>query len=58
MIGRLTEQKGHAILFDALAHTPALQKMHLIVAGDGDLRESLCNRAGALALRPGCISSV
>jgi len=24
--------------------------MHLIVAGDGDLRESLCNRAGALGL--------
>jgi len=50
MIGRLTEQKGHAMLFDALAQTPALQKMHLIVAGDGDLRESLRNRAEALGL--------
>jgi glycosyltransferase involved in cell wall biosynthesis len=52
MIGRLTEQKGHAILFDALAQTPALQNVHLIVAGDGDLRESLRNRAEALGLSP------
>ena len=50
MIGRLTEQKGHAILLDALAHTPALQNVHLLVAGDGDLRESLGNRAEALGL--------
>lgn len=49
-IGRLTEQKGHTYLFDALAQTDALGHVHLIVAGDGELREALCDRARALGI--------
>ena len=40
MIARLTEQKGHRYLFQALT-TPALTGVHLIVVGDGELREAL-----------------
>jgi glycosyltransferase involved in cell wall biosynthesis len=50
VIGRLTEQKGHAYLFDALAHTPSLDRVHLVVAGDGDLRETLRDCAAALGI--------
>ena len=50
VIARLTEQKGHAHLFEALARTPALADVHLIVVGDGDLRQQLEQRAGALGL--------
>jgi glycosyltransferase involved in cell wall biosynthesis len=50
VIGRLTEQKGHRYLLDALAHTPSLERAHLVVAGDGDLGESLRDRAAALGL--------
>jgi glycosyltransferase involved in cell wall biosynthesis len=52
IIGRLTEQKGHGYLLDALAHTRALEAVHLLVAGDGELRESLRGRAAALGLSP------
>jgi len=41
IIARLTEQKAHRYLFEALAGTPALASMHLLVIGDGDLREAL-----------------
>jgi glycosyltransferase involved in cell wall biosynthesis len=50
IIARLTEQKGHAYLFDALAHTPGLEALHVIVVGDGDLRESLRHNVDALGL--------
>ena len=50
IIARLTEQKGHTYLFEALAHTPGLEALHVIVVGDGDLRESLGGRAEALGL--------
>jgi glycosyltransferase involved in cell wall biosynthesis len=50
VIARLTEQKGHGYLFDALAHTPGLEALHVIVIGDGDLRETLIARVEALGL--------
>jgi len=40
VIARLTEQKGHRYLFQAMA-TPALDDLELVVVGDGDLREAL-----------------
>ena len=40
VIARLTEQKGHRFLFQAMT-TPALKDLQLIVVGDGDLREAL-----------------
>jgi glycosyltransferase involved in cell wall biosynthesis len=40
-IARLTEQKGHAVLFAALNGAPELQHVHLLVIGDGDLRGRL-----------------
>jgi glycosyltransferase involved in cell wall biosynthesis len=50
VIARLTEQKGHRFLFDALATTPALAGTHLLVVGGGELDEDLRRRAGALGL--------
>ena len=41
VIARLTEQKGHTFLFDALAATPALSDVHLLVVGDGERRAAL-----------------
>jgi glycosyltransferase involved in cell wall biosynthesis len=41
VIARLTEQKGHRYLFEALALNPALADVRLLVVGDGDLRETL-----------------
>jgi glycosyltransferase involved in cell wall biosynthesis len=50
IIARLTEQKGHAYLFDALAHTPGLEALHVLLVGDGDLRDSLSRRVEELGL--------
>jgi glycosyltransferase involved in cell wall biosynthesis len=50
IIARLTEQKAHRVLFDALAQTPELASLHLIVIGDGDLHEDLCARSIHLGL--------
>ena len=47
VIARLTEQKGHRYLLEALT-APALADLHLIVVGDGELRETLS--AGAQRL--------
>jgi glycosyltransferase involved in cell wall biosynthesis len=41
IIARLTEQKGHRFLFEALAATSGLAHVHLLVVGDGDLRDAL-----------------
>jgi len=41
VIARLTDQKGHAYLFDAVANEPKLAGVHVIVVGDGPLRETL-----------------
>jgi glycosyltransferase involved in cell wall biosynthesis len=40
VIARLTEQKGHRFLFQAMT-TPALADLQLIVVGDGELRDGL-----------------
>jgi glycosyltransferase involved in cell wall biosynthesis len=40
VIARLTEQKGHRFLFQALT-TPALADVQLVVVGDGELRDAL-----------------
>jgi glycosyltransferase involved in cell wall biosynthesis len=50
VIARLTEQKGHRFLFDALARTPALANVHLLVIGGGDLRDTLASQVAALGL--------
>jgi glycosyltransferase involved in cell wall biosynthesis len=49
VIARLTEQKGHRFLFEALA-APALADVHLLVVGDGDLRNSLRAEAARLGV--------
>ena len=50
IVARLTEQKGHTYLFDALAHVPGLEALHLIVVGDGDLRERLVRQVETFGL--------
>lgn len=49
IIARLTEQKAHRVLFDALAR-PELSALHLVVVGDGELRSELQSRAAALGI--------
>jgi glycosyltransferase involved in cell wall biosynthesis len=44
VIARLTEQKGHRFLLQAMT-TPALADLQLIVVGDGDLRAALTAEA-------------
>lgn len=50
IIARLTEQKAHRYLFEAIAATPELSSLHLLVIGDGDLREELRARVDRLGL--------
>ena len=50
IIARLTEQKGHRVLFEALAQNPALATLHVVVVGDGELRGDLENHVAALGL--------
>lgn len=50
VIARLTDQKGHVHLFDALSSTPALAPLHLVVIGDGPLRAMLEQRVKDLGL--------
>ncbi len=49
IIARLTEQKAHRVLFEAMAQ-PELSALHLIVVGDGELRDDLRSRVEALGL--------
>ena len=49
IIARLTEQKAHRVLFEAMTD-PALARLHLIVVGDGELRTELIARAESLGL--------
>lgn len=51
VIARLTEQKGHSYLLEALAGTPRLSRVHLVVVGNGPLDGELKQRADALGLR-------
>jgi glycosyltransferase involved in cell wall biosynthesis len=50
IIARLTEQKAHRVLFEAMASRPELSRLHLIAVGDGDLRNDLKSRAEQLGL--------
>jgi glycosyltransferase involved in cell wall biosynthesis len=50
IIARLTEQKGHRFLFRALAGDARLANVHLLIVGDGELRDALTTDAGALGL--------
>jgi glycosyltransferase involved in cell wall biosynthesis len=50
IIARLTEQKAHRVLFDAIASRPDLDALHLVVVGDGELRDDLRRRAEQLGL--------
>ena len=51
IIARLTEQKAHRVLFEALAQHRALESLHLLVVGDGELREELQRRAETLGIQ-------
>jgi glycosyltransferase involved in cell wall biosynthesis len=51
IIARLTEQKAHRVLFDAMAHHPGLSRLHLLVVGDGELRDDLRRRVETLGLQ-------
>ena len=50
IIARLTEQKGHRYLFEAMASAPALRDVHLLVVGDGDLRGAIRAQVDAAGL--------
>lgn len=52
VIARLTAQKGHRVLFEALAAAPQLAGVHLIVVGGGELDDELRRRADGLGLAP------
>jgi glycosyltransferase involved in cell wall biosynthesis len=52
IIARLTEQKGHRILFEAMAHDEALRRLHLVVVGGGELEADLRGRVNGLGLTP------
>lgn len=52
IIARLTEQKAHRVLFDALQTTPGLAAAHLLVVGGGELRDELVRRAEAQGILP------
>lgn len=50
IIARLTEQKAHRVLFDAVAGRPDLASVHVVVVGDGELAADLRRRATAIGL--------
>jgi glycosyltransferase involved in cell wall biosynthesis len=50
IIARLTEQKAHRVLLDAIASRPELSALHLLVIGDGELRGALEQQAARLGL--------
>jgi glycosyltransferase involved in cell wall biosynthesis len=51
IIARLTEQKAHRILFEAMARHASLANVHLLVIGDGELRDDLRRRVDSLGLQ-------
>ena len=50
IIARLTKQKAHQVLLDAIAQDARLLTLHLIVVGDGELRSQLESRAATLGI--------
>lgn len=51
IIARLTEQKAHRVLFEAMARHAGLADVHLLVIGDGELRDELHRRVESLGLQ-------
>ena len=51
IIARLTEQKGHRILLDAMGQRPDLGAAHLVIIGDGPLAGDLQRQAAGLGLK-------
>jgi glycosyltransferase involved in cell wall biosynthesis len=51
IIARLTEQKAHRLLFEAIARQPALGNVHLLVVGDGELRDELRRQCESLGVQ-------
>lgn len=49
IIARLTEQKAHRVLFESMAQ-PELSALHVVVVGDGELRDDLRSRAESLGI--------
>jgi colanic acid/amylovoran biosynthesis glycosyltransferase len=49
-VASLQEYKGHAVLFDAVARRPALDRLRLTLVGEGVLREELEVHAEALGI--------
>jgi glycosyltransferase involved in cell wall biosynthesis len=50
IIARLTEQKAHRVLFEAMTGNLAMSDVHLVIVGDGELRADLQRRAEAAGL--------
>ena len=50
IIARLTEQKGHRYLFEALASRPDLADVHLLVVGGGEQQDALVREVHAKGL--------
>jgi glycosyltransferase involved in cell wall biosynthesis len=50
-IARLTQQKGHEFLFQAISETPGLEHLHLLLVGDGELRGAHERSVDARGLR-------
>lgn len=50
IIARLTEQKAHPVLFEAMARTNALADVHLIAVGGGELEAALRTKVRELGL--------
>ena len=50
IIARLTEQKAHRVLFEAMASRQELGGLHLMVVGDGELRNELPRQVERLGL--------
>jgi glycosyltransferase involved in cell wall biosynthesis len=50
IIARLTEQKAHRVLFEAMAARADLATLHLLVIGDGELRDELRRRVDQLGI--------
>jgi glycosyltransferase involved in cell wall biosynthesis len=50
IIARLTPQKAHTVLFDALTRRRELERLHLLVVGDGELGAALAAQVSALGL--------
>lgn len=52
IIARLTEQKAHSVLFDALQTTTGLRSSHVLVVGAGERRDELVRRAESQGILP------